>query len=66
VAAGDVPAVLVRDLTGRITAWIEVGMRDSGQLHRGSKPAGRAAVYTHRNVVKVREQIQLTFRQEGV
>ena len=25
VAAGDEPAVLVRDLTGRIIAWIEVG-----------------------------------------
>lgn len=53
VAAGDEPAVLVRDLTGRITAWIEVGMPDSGRLHRGSKLAGRAAVYTHRNVAQV-------------
>ena len=50
VAAGDQPAVLVRDLTGRITAWIEVGSPDADRLHRGSKLAGRAAVYTHRNV----------------
>lgn len=53
VAAGDDPAVLVRDMTGRITAWIEVGMPDASRLHRGSKLAGRAAVYTHRNIVKV-------------
>ena len=53
VAAGDDPAVLVRDMTGRITAWIEVGMPDASRLHRGSKLAGRAAVYTHRNVDKV-------------
>jgi uncharacterized protein YaeQ len=53
VAAGDEPAVLVRDMTGRVTAWIEVGMPDAARLHRGSKLAGRAAVYTHRNVVKV-------------
>jgi uncharacterized protein YaeQ len=26
VAAGNEPAVLIRDLTGRVTAWIEVGM----------------------------------------
>ena len=48
VAAVDEPAVLVRDLTGRVTAWIEVGMPDEARLHRGSKLAGRAAVYTHR------------------
>lgn len=53
VAAGDAPAVLVRDLTGRVTAWIEVGMPDADRLHRGSKLAGRAAVYTHRNVAQV-------------
>src|SRR5260221_7849211 len=29
VAAGNEPAVLVRDMTGRITAWIEVGMPDA-------------------------------------
>ena len=49
VAAGDEPAVLVRDLTGRVTAWIEVGMPDAARVHRGSKLAGRAAVYTHRD-----------------
>ena len=53
VAAGDQPAVLVRDLTGRVTSWVEVGMPDAQRLHRGSKLAGRAAVYTHRSVDKV-------------
>jgi uncharacterized protein YaeQ len=49
VAAVDEPAVCVRDLTGRLTAWIEVGMPDAERLHRGIKLAGRAAVYTHRD-----------------
>ncbi len=53
VASGGEPAVLVRDMTGRITAWIDVGMPDAARLHRGSKLAGRVAVYTHRNVSKV-------------
>ena len=53
VAAGDEPAVLIRDLTGRTTAWIEVGMPDPGRLHRGLKLAGRAAVYTHRDARKL-------------
>ncbi|MCC2657595.1 MAG: hypothetical protein K0Q76_2703 [Panacagrimonas sp.] len=50
VAAVDEPAVLVRDLTGRITAWIEVGAPDAERLHRGSKLAGRAALYTNRQI----------------
>jgi uncharacterized protein YaeQ len=57
VAAGDEPAVLIRDLTGRITAWIEVGMPDAERLHRGRKLAGRAAVYTHRDVRKLLAQL---------
>ena len=53
VSAGDEPAVLVRDMTGRVTAWIEVGMPDASRVHRGMKLAGKAAVYTHRNIAKV-------------
>lgn len=56
VAAGDEPAVLVRDLTGQVQAWIEVGLPDAERLHRGSKVAGRAAVYTHRAVEQLLAQ----------
>jgi len=48
VASADEPAILVRDMTGQITAWIEVGLPDASRLHRGSKMAKRAAVYTHK------------------
>src|SRR5207237_6449204 len=47
---GDEPAIVVRDLTGRITAWIEIGMPDADRLHRASKLAQRVAVYTHRDI----------------
>jgi len=57
VSSGDEPAVLVRDLTGRVTAWIEVGMPDASRLHRGSKLAGRAAVYTHRDARQLLAQL---------
>lgn len=57
VASGDEPSVLIRDLTGRIRAWIEVGMPSAERLHRGSKAADRAAVYTHREVRQVLAQL---------
>jgi len=49
IGAVDEPAVLARDLTGRITAWIEVGAPAAERLHRGSKAAARCAVYAHRD-----------------
>lgn len=57
ISSGDEPAVLVRDLTGRMTAWIEVGMPDANRLHRGMKLAGRAAVYTHRDTRQLLGQL---------
>ena len=53
VSSTDEPAVLVRDLTGAITAWIEVGAPDAERLHSGSKLAERTAVYTHRDADKL-------------
>ncbi|MBF6211339.1 YaeQ family protein [Nocardia puris] len=53
VSSTDEPAVLVRDRTGRLTAWIEVGAPDADRVHRGSKRAGRVAIYTHRDPAKV-------------
>ena len=45
----DEPAITVRDLTGAITSWIEVGAPDAARLHKASKAASRVAVYTHRD-----------------
>ncbi|WP_348538292.1 YaeQ family protein [Nocardia farcinica] len=53
VSSTDEPAVLARDATGALTAWIEVGAPDAERLHRGSKSAERVAVYTHRDPAKV-------------
>src|ERR1043165_8316182 len=39
ISATDEPAVLARDATGRLTAWIEVGAPDAARLHAGSKAA---------------------------
>ena len=57
LSSGDEPALVVRDLTGRMTAWIEVGLPDATRLHRGSKLAGRAAVYTHRDARQLLSQL---------
>jgi uncharacterized protein YaeQ len=53
ISSTEEPAVLVRDLTGKLQAWIEVGAPDAARLHFGSMQAERTAVYTHRDPAKV-------------
>ncbi len=48
VSDPDEPTLSVRDLTGTITAWIEIGQPDAARLHKASKAAPRVAVYTHK------------------
>ena len=45
----DEPAIAVRDLTGVLRAWIEVGSPDAARLHKAAKAAPRVAVYTHKD-----------------
>jgi uncharacterized protein YaeQ len=45
----DQPAISVRDLTGALRVWIDVGAPEAARLHRASKLAPRVAVYTHKN-----------------
>jgi uncharacterized protein YaeQ len=45
----DEPALAVRDLTGLLQDWIEVGAPDAARLHKAAKAAPRVAVYVHRD-----------------
>jgi len=46
----DEPAISVRDLTGVLQAWIEIGSPDADRLHRAAKAAPDVAVYCHRGL----------------
>ena len=47
----------MRDLTGALRAWIDVGMPDAARLHKASKAAPRVAVYTHRAPAQLLRQL---------
>jgi uncharacterized protein YaeQ len=49
LSSPDEPPIAVRDLTGVLQAWIEVGSPDAARLHKASKAAPRVAVYTHKD-----------------
>ena len=44
------PAISVRDLTGALQTWIDVGMPEAARLHKAGKAARRVVVYAHRDV----------------
>ena len=46
----DEPAIAVRDLTGTMQSWIEVGVPDASRLHKAAKSAPNVAVYSHRGL----------------
>jgi uncharacterized protein YaeQ len=46
----DEPAIAVRDLTGVLKSWIEIGSPDAERLHRAAKAAPDVAVYCHRGL----------------
>jgi uncharacterized protein YaeQ len=51
----DEPALAVRDLTGQLLAWIDVGAPDAARLHKAAKAAPRVAVYTHKAPALLRQ-----------
>ena len=52
----DEPPLSVRDLTGSLKVWVELGAPDAARLHKASKAAPRVAVYTHRDPASLRRQ----------
>ncbi len=48
----DDPPLAIRDLTGALQSWIEVGTPSADRLHRASKVAPRVAVYLHKDAAQ--------------
>ncbi|MCU0633494.1 MAG: YaeQ family protein [Gemmatimonadaceae bacterium] len=44
----DDPPLMVRDLTGALQVWVEIGAPDAARLHKAAKASPRVALYTHR------------------
>jgi uncharacterized protein YaeQ len=49
VSDPDEPTIAIRDLTGAIRTWIDIGTPDAARLHKASKSGARVVVYTHKS-----------------
>jgi uncharacterized protein YaeQ len=68
LAEPDEPAVTVRDLTGTLQVWIEIGTPDADRLHKASKATPRVVVYTHKDASRLAQQLAgaRIHRREGI
>src|SRR6185295_2522662 len=57
ISSPDEPALAVRDLTGALKVWIDIGSPDAARLHKAAKAAPRVAVYTHKDPAQLRQQL---------
>jgi len=57
ISDADEPALSVRDLTGTLRAWIDIGSPDAARLHKAGKAAPRVVVYTHKDPALLRRQL---------
>jgi len=57
LSEADEPALSVRDMTGALQAWIEVGLPDAPRLHKAAKLAPRVVVYTHKDPALILRQL---------
>ena len=57
LSAAEEPALAVRDLTGALQVWIDVGSPTAARLHKAAKAAPRVVVYTHRDPALLRRQL---------
>src|SRR4029079_1652518 len=64
----DEPAITIRDLTGTIRSWIEVGAPDAARLHKASKATPRVAVYVHKDPTQLlgRLSVERIHRAEDI
>ena len=57
VSDPDAPTIAIRDRTGVIATWIDIGTPDASRLHKASKASGRVAVYTHKDPAQFLKQL---------
>jgi uncharacterized protein YaeQ len=55
----DQPTIAVRDLTGALRAWIDVGAPDAARLHRAAKAAPRVAIYCNKDAAQLAARLRL-------
>jgi uncharacterized protein YaeQ len=66
ISSTDEPPVSIRDLTGALLAWIDVGSPSAERLHKASKATPRVALYTHSDLALLRRDAHSIHRADEI
>jgi uncharacterized protein YaeQ len=58
ISSTDEPPIAVRDPTGLLLAWIDIGSPSAERLHKASKAARRVALFTSADLAGLRREVQ--------
>ena len=56
ISSTDEAPISVKDPTGVLLAWIEIGSPSAERLHKASKAARRVALFTHAELAQLRKE----------
>lgn len=56
ISSADEPPIAVRDPTGALLEWIEVGSPSADRLHKAAKAARKVTLYTHLDPAQLRRE----------
>lgn len=56
LSSDDEPPIAIRDLTGLLRVWIDIGAPSAERLHKAAKAAPRVALYTHVDLLLLRRE----------
>lgn len=64
----DDPAIWVKDLTGSLLLWIEIGNPTAKRLHKASKSAKQVRIYTHKDPENLKKDLEKEeiFKKEAI
>jgi uncharacterized protein YaeQ len=57
LSSNDEPPISIRDPTGILLAWIDVGLPSADRLHRAAKAARRVSLFTHVDAARLRKEV---------
>jgi uncharacterized protein YaeQ len=66
LSSTDEPPIAVRDPTGILLAWIDIGAPSAERLHKASKAARRVSIFTHHDLAAARKEAASIHRADAI
>lgn len=58
ISSPDLPALWVKDLTGLLEMWIDIGNPAAKRVHKAAKAAKRVRIYTYRDIAILHKEME--------